>query len=81
MPYSPEMKLWRAKNGGFDVGAGMVCAGVLLMLFMGHQLDVFKDIQFKEDGPPWKIMVVSVMLMIPVRLGKRWYVGKKPDGT
>jgi len=81
MSDSPEVTLWKAKEHGFTIGVMSLCAGLLLTLFVGHQLDVFEDIVFNEDGPPWKILVTAAMMTLPYKAAKRWGVGKKPDGT
>jgi hypothetical protein len=75
---SPEIKLWKAKDTAFDIGAGMVALGIILVLLMGQWLDVFGPFDLKPDVVPWKALVVSVMMMIPYKVGRRIVIGKPP---
>ena len=81
MSDSLEVKLWEAKGHGFSIGVMSLCLGLLLTLFVGHQLGVLEEIVFNEDGPPWKLLVTVAMMTLPYKAAKRWGLGKKPDGT
>ena len=78
MSDSPEMKLWKAKDTAFDIGAGMVALGIILVLIVGQSLDVFEPFDLKLDVVPWKALVTSLMMMVPYKVGRRLLIGKPP---